>query len=139
MTSEAAKADVLDLALAPEERPAAPPAAPSKGRSRRPWDRMRFRVRASLGPATTAAVTSATVGDGLAAPVSPPKRAKKGWREQRWERRRRRVVFEEVLAWVLVPTIVVSAYWGVQTALSAFGTSPSALIEGIKAVIASRP
>ena len=35
--------------------------------------------------------------------------AKLSWREKRYRRRRRRVWFEEVLAWVLVPVIVVGA------------------------------
>ena len=34
-------------------------------------------------------------------PAAPPDR--KTWREKRWERRRRRIWLEEVLAWVLVP------------------------------------
>jgi hypothetical protein len=65
---------------------------------------------------------------------APPK---KSWREQRWERRRRRIWFEEVLAWILVPVIVVAAYWLVVAGLAALGTSPGAIIEGIKAVLAA--
>jgi uncharacterized membrane protein len=54
------------------------------------------------------------------------------WREQRWQRRRRRKVFEEVLGWILVPIILIAGYWAVVAGLNAAGTSPSALIAGIR-------
>jgi hypothetical protein len=57
------------------------------------------------------------------------------WREKRWERRRRRRVFEEVLGWLLVPLILVGGYWLVSAVLGALGTSPGAIIDGIQAVI----
>ena len=63
---------------------------------------------------------------------------KKSWREQRWERRRRRIYFEEALAWVLVPVILIACYLGVKGILSAFGTSPTALIQGIQTALSSR-
>ena len=63
--------------------------------------------------------------------------AKLSWREKRHRRRRRRVWFEEVLAWVLVPVIVVGCYWLLDVGLNAMGTSPAAIMEGIEAVIAS--
>jgi hypothetical protein len=61
---------------------------------------------------------------------------KKTWREQRWERRRRRIWFEELLGWILVPIIVVSAYWAIDMGLAALGTSPSAIMNGISAILA---
>jgi hypothetical protein len=61
----------------------------------------------------------------LAVPV------RKSWREQRWERRRRRLWLEELLGWILVPLIVIGAYLFVDMALSALGTSPSAIINGL--------
>jgi hypothetical protein len=59
---------------------------------------------------------------------------RKGWREQRAERRRRRVWLEEVLAWILVPVIVIGAWWFVDTVLTALGTSPSAIVNGLSAI-----
>jgi hypothetical protein len=67
-------------------------------------------------------------------PVSAPR---KSWREQRWERRRKRRFYEEILGWILVPTIVIACYWAVTAALAALGTSPSALIQGIQTIIAN--
>jgi hypothetical protein len=64
--------------------------------------------------------------------------ARKSWREQRWERRRRRRFHEELLGWILVPVIVFGCYWAVDSALGAMGTSPSALIQGIQTIIANR-
>lgn len=68
----------------------------------------------------------------VAAPAS-----KKSWREKRWERRHRRRVAEEALGWVLVPVIVIGGFWAVKATLNALGTSPSALIQGVKAVLGS--
>ena len=56
---------------------------------------------------------------------------RKSWREQRWERWRRRLWLEELLGWILVPLIVIGAYLFVDMALSALGTSPSAIINGL--------
>jgi hypothetical protein len=56
---------------------------------------------------------------------------RKSWREQRWERRRRRLWLEELLGWILVPLIVIGACLFVDMALSALGTSPSAIINGL--------
>ena len=67
------------------------------------------------------------------APPAPARR--KSWREQRWERRRRRRVFEELLGWVLVPVILLGAYWAVDAALGALGTSPAALVQGVQTII----
>jgi hypothetical protein len=67
--------------------------------------------------------------------LAPPQATKKTWREQRWERRRRRMWFEEMMGWVLVPIIVVSVYWVVDGFLGALGTSPSAIFAGINAIL----
>ncbi|HKG83472.1 MAG TPA: hypothetical protein VKB16_10035 [Beijerinckiaceae bacterium] len=66
-------------------------------------------------------------------PAAPPQRLT--WREKRWQRRRRRRLFEEVLGWILVPIIVVACYWAVKAGLNAAGTSPSALIAGIRQLL----
>ena len=60
--------------------------------------------------------------------------AKISWREKRYRRRRRRVWFEEVLGWILVPIILLGCYWLVTGVLSALGTSPSAIIDGIRSI-----
>lgn len=72
--------------------------------------------------------------DAAVAPTAraEPDRPKLTPRERRWLRRRRRMVFEEVLGWILVPVILVAAYWLAKFLLNALGTSPTALIEGIK-------
>jgi hypothetical protein len=75
------------------------------------------------------AYPAAPVGQPTAAPV-----ARKSWREQRAERRRRRVWLEEVLAWVLVPVIFIGAWWFVDAVLTALGTSPSAILNGLSAI-----
>lgn len=69
------------------------------------------------------------------ASTSTPKPNPTTWREQRWRRRRRRKVGEEVLAWILVPLIVLGCWWLMTTVLGALGTSPSALIEQGKQAI----
>lgn len=65
---------------------------------------------------------------------APPKLS---WREKRYQRRRRRVWFEEILGWILVPVIVLGCYWFLEVGLSALGTSPAAIMEGIEAILAS--
>jgi hypothetical protein len=62
--------------------------------------------------------------------------AKISWREKRYHRRRRRVWFEEILGWVLVPAIVFGCYWLFNMVLSALGTSPAAIMDGISAITA---
>jgi hypothetical protein len=69
--------------------------------------------------------------------VGPVSGQRLTWREQRWERRRRRRVVEEALGWLLVPVILVGGYWLVTAVLGALGTSPGAIIDGIQAVIGS--
>jgi len=60
---------------------------------------------------------------------------KKSWREQRWERRRRRIWFEEMMGLILVPIILFAIYWVVDGLLTALGTSPSAIMAGIDAML----
>jgi hypothetical protein len=62
-------------------------------------------------------------------------KAKPSWREQRRARRRRRVWFEEVLAWILVPIIIVGLYWAVELTMNGLGTSTSAVIDGVRAIL----
>ncbi|HKG82921.1 MAG TPA: hypothetical protein VKB16_07155 [Beijerinckiaceae bacterium] len=70
------------------------------------------------------------------APAAPPAPARKlSWREKRWQRRRRRRLFEEILGWILVPVICVALYWGVRAGLNAAGTSPTAVIQAIKTLV----
>jgi hypothetical protein len=75
--------------------------------------------------------------DGALQPIPTVPAPRKTWREQRWERRRRRRLYEEVLGWLLVPTIVLGCYWAIDATLSALGTSPAALIQGIQTIIAN--
>ncbi len=137
MMADTAKSSGIDFAIVPDERPAAPAGEPAR-RLRRTWSRMRFRVGGSLGRATTAAAAPSFGDDGQDAAPARPQRHRKSWREQRWERRRRRQMFEEVLGWILVPIILIAVYWGTKAGLNAIGTTPTALIQGIKAAIASR-
>jgi hypothetical protein len=70
------------------------------------------------------------------APAAATGPQKKTWREQRWERRRRRIWFEELLGWILVPLIVFAAYWAIDMVLTGLGTSPAAIVNGIGAIMA---
>ena len=81
-------------------------------------------------------MTTETQDDALQPSVSVPVR-RKSWREQRWERRRRRHLYEEVLGWIMVPAIVIGCYWAVNAALGVLGTSPAALVQGIQTIIAN--
>ncbi len=56
--------------------------------------------------------------------MTPPKQ-RLSWGEKRDRRRRRRRVFEEVLAWVLVPALIYVGYLIVQ----GFGGIPKELVE----------
>lgn len=57
-------------------------------------------------------------GETVEQPSRParPAREKLGWFEKRQRRRRRRVIFEEVLGWILVPAIIYLGYWAIQSA-----------------------
>ena len=69
------------------------------------------------------------------APPSPVQPHKLTWREKRWQRRRRRKLFEEILGWILVPIILVALYWAVRAGLNAAGTSPTAVFQAIKTLV----
>ena len=78
------------------------------------------------------------IHEGPLQPASEPVPAstqKLSWREKRWQRRRRRKMFEEVLGWVLVPIIIGALYWGVKAGLNAAGTSPTAIVQGVRALV----
>jgi hypothetical protein len=79
------------------------------------------------------------VHDGVleSAPALHSAAPKKSWREKRQERRRRRIWLEEALAWVLVPVILFGTYWFIDGALTALGSSPSAIISGINQILAA--
>ncbi len=62
----------------------------------------------------------------------------KTWREKRWERRRRRIWFEELLGWILVPVIVVATYGLVEMVLGALGTSTGQVIAGLQAITSGK-
>ncbi len=104
-------------------------------RTRIPWRALRARATATMAPTVEAA---AQPGDTLAAPQPRSRRPKRTWREQRWERRRRRRLVEEVLGWIFVPIIVIAVAWGVKAGLNAFGTTPSGLIANLKAALSGR-
>ncbi|WP_372425690.1 hypothetical protein [Salinarimonas chemoclinalis] len=53
-------------------------------------------------------------------------------KEQRWERRRRRHLFEEILGWVLVPVILVALYWALVAGLALFGLTIDDVVEGLR-------
>ncbi|CAA9307738.1 MAG: hypothetical protein AVDCRST_MAG90-231 [uncultured Microvirga sp.] len=63
---------------------------------------------------------------------------KLSWREKRWARRRRRRWVEEVTGWLLVPVIVLGAYWIVNTILEGLGTSLPAIVQGVQTIISSQ-
>mgnify|MGYP006919973979 CR=1 FL=1 len=67
-----------------------------------------------------------------ASTVAPP--PKLTGREKRRLRRRRRIIGEEILAWMLVPLIVLAGYWAVTAGLSAMGTSPSAVLDQLNQI-----
>ncbi|HEX2556539.1 MAG TPA: hypothetical protein VHL98_22815 [Microvirga sp.] len=73
-----------------------------------------------------------------AVPAVHAQPVKKTWREKRWERRRRRIWFEEILGWILVPVIVVATYWLVETMLGALGTSTGQVIAGLQAIVSGK-
>jgi hypothetical protein len=57
--------------------------------------------------------TVAEISDGHGQPeLAKPKQKKPGWLEKRRQRRRRRIVFEEIMGWVLVPFLIYFLYLG---------------------------
>jgi hypothetical protein len=67
------------------------------------------------------------------APVSPAQPLT--WREKRWRRRHRRRRIEELMGWIMVPLILLGGYWLLTVTLAAMGTTPTALIEGVKVAL----
>jgi|GEM_PF-1786492 len=59
-------------------------------------------------------------------------------REKRWARRRRRLWLEELLGWIFVPIILIGIYWAVIGIFALMGTTPEAVIAGIRQVLGSR-
>jgi hypothetical protein len=59
------------------------------------------------------------------------------WRQKRELRRRRRVWFEEILGWILVPVIIFGCYWLLNLTLGMLGTSLTAIMDGISAITAN--
>lgn len=72
------------------------------------------------------------------APAQAAAAQKLSWREKRWQRRRRRRFVEEVTGWLLVPVILLGAYWIVNTILEGLGTSLPAIVQGVQTIIASQ-
>ena len=75
----------------------------------------------------TATLAAETGEVATEAPAAPARRQKEklGWFEKRSRRRRRRIIFEEVLGWILVPAIIYLIYLGIQ----ALGGIPKELID----------
>ncbi len=65
-----------------------------------------------------------------AAPL-PRQKEKLGWFEKRERRRRRRIVFEEVLGWILVPAFLYLAWLGYQ----AIGGVPREIVDFVQELI----
>ena len=59
------------------------------------------------------------------APVEPVRPKRLTGREARRKRRKSRKRMEEVLAWILVPVILIAIWWAVTAGLEFLGTSPS--------------
>ncbi len=57
-------------------------------------------------------------------PTAPAKPKKPTGREARRRRRRTRHRSEEILAWFLVPVILVGLFWGATSVMDFFGTTP---------------
>lgn len=78
------------------------------------------------------------MADDSAQAAPAPAKPKLSWGEKRDRRRRRRKVFEEVLAWILVPAIIYIGYLGYQ----AIGGIPpewiSAMVDIVRAVTGGR-
>lgn len=81
-------------------------------------------------------MTTEEIHQGPLAPATASP-AKKTWREKRWERRRRRIWFEELLGWILVPIIVIASYWALKGGLALLGTTPTDVIQMIKTLASS--
>lgn len=64
-------------------------------------------------------------GDGSSDHLARQAKPKLGWLEKRDRRRRRRIVFEEVLGWILVPAFIYLIYLGIKS----IGGIPKELID----------
>ena len=74
------------------------------------------------------------IHDELKPPPAAPARGL-SWREKRWERRRKRLLFEELLGWILVPVILFAGYWFLTWVLESLGTSPGAIVTAIQTLL----
>lgn len=89
-------------------------------------------TRSPAAPVQAAPAEAVADEPASAAPVA----YKLTWREKRYLRRRRRIWFEEILGWILVPVILYACYWSLEQGLAAIGMTPASLIEGLNAIIA---
>jgi hypothetical protein len=96
----------------------------------------RPRSRRTRGRPSDESVMTGDLHEGPLAPastVAPPPPKLTG-REKRRQRRRRRIVGEEILAWILVPAILIGCYYAVTGGLALLGTTPSAVFDQLKQV-----
>lgn len=64
-----------------------------------------------------------------------PRRAPLTERERRWQRRRRRHVWEEILGWILVPIILIGLYFGTIGLLAALGYTVEDVVEAVRTLM----
>lgn len=121
-------APVLAPADAPERGDLASRAAGFVGTVGAFIRRMREK-RAEARASEDARLMQAAPAEAGAAPARPQKLTAK---EKRWRRRRRRMVFEEAIGWVLVPVIVVGLYYAMIGGLALFGMSLDDLVAGLQ-------
>lgn len=76
-------------------------------------------------------------GPAVASEPARPPRKKLTWREARRKRRKARKRGEEILAWILVPVILVGLYWGVTALFDVFGTTPGTVWDQLMQVKAA--
>ena len=69
-----------------------------------------------------------------AARIPRPEKQRLTAKERRWERRRRRHFYEEILGWILVPTILVSLYFAGLWVIGLLGMTPEDLMDGIRTI-----
>ncbi len=93
------------------------------------WRRSRAERRARQE-----ASRSETAFAGEAVGEARPQKQKLTEKERRWERRRRRYIFEEILGWIVVPIILVALYFLTMWLLDLFGTTPEAILEGLQLI-----
>jgi hypothetical protein len=66
-----------------------------------------------------------------AAETNAQPRRRKGWFEKRRERRKKRRLFEEIIAWIVVPALI----YGVYLAYKAVGGLPPAALEFLQEIV----